>query len=309
MIGNICRRAWAVTTARIEVISSVLSHPLNRGSKGRALWDYFVWNVARFSMDSRQVVRMPEGIDLIVGRRENYATGVYVHSLPDFWEMLFFAHLLRSNDLFADVGANVGMYSLWVARTTGARVIAVEPVAETYGNLRKNIRLNELDALIEPMNTGVGDLPGEFYMSESKGGMNHVLQEPDEHSVAIPVRRLDDIFSGSVPVAMKMDVEGFEMRALKGATRLLQNTAFKALLIELQDRTLKRYGTSAQEVRSFLEAQGFVACIYKPIQRKLVPITAEHELNVIFVKRNDAEVATRIAEGRKIRLSNFPQGV
>jgi FkbM family methyltransferase len=309
MSDGFVKRAWDAATSRGKVISLVMSHPLNRGSKARALWDYFLWNAVRYSMDARHIVRLPEGIELIVGRRENYATAVYVHSLPDFWEMLFFAHLLRPNDLFADVGSNVGMYSLWAARTTGARAIALEPVAETYATLRKNIRLNELENVVEAVNTGVGDVAGEFFMSADQGGMNHVLLEPEAHAVAIPVRRLDDVFSGQTPVAMKMDVEGFELRALKGATALLRNTSFKALLIELQDRTLTRYGTSAQEVRSFLEAHGFAAYVYDPIKRALVPPNTEQELNVIFTRPNDADVASRLTQGRRIRLPNFPQGV
>jgi hypothetical protein len=104
-----------------------------------ALRDYALWNAVRFSMDARHVVRLPEGLEIILGKKENYGSVVYTHFLSDYAELLFLAHCLRSGDLFADVGANVGLYSVWVAGSTGARVVAPNSAASTTWSTRKTM--------------------------------------------------------------------------------------------------------------------------------------------------------------------------
>ena len=145
---------------RWSVLKEVWSHPINRGSRLLALRDYALWNAVRFSMDARHVVRLPEGLEIILGKKENYGSVVYTHFLSDYAELLFLAHCLRSGDLFADVGANVGLYSVWVGGSTGARVVAFEPNPTTFLALNQNIRLNDLGALIEAHQFAIGDVSG-----------------------------------------------------------------------------------------------------------------------------------------------------
>jgi FkbM family methyltransferase len=58
--------------------------------------------------------------------------------------MMAWRRILKPGDLFVDVGANVGAYTLW-AIDCEARVIAVEPNAETAERLRRNIALNSFE--------------------------------------------------------------------------------------------------------------------------------------------------------------------
>ncbi|MGD0476246.1 MAG: FkbM family methyltransferase [Candidatus Velthaea sp.] len=291
-------------------MSSVLRHPLNRGGKLQALRDYVFWNAARFTLDAEFVLHMPEGIDLLLGREQNYATSIYVHSLPDFAEMLFLSHLLREAELFADVGANVGMYSTWAAGSAGANVVAIEPVPLTFAGLTKNIRLNGLESLIDPLQVAVGESPGHANMSSSEGGLNHVLEHavrPD--SILASVMRLDDIFADKCPFAMKLDVEGFELRALSGARTILADVNLRAIIIELKNLHLNCYGTNVREVRQLLMANGFFPHRYDPFTRRVEPLTEHQETNEIFIRRNDAEVADRLSSARRIVLPGFSSGV
>jgi hypothetical protein len=93
---------------RAAVIGSVLKHPLDRGSKLGAQ-DYAIWNMARFLMDARIVVNLAEGLEIILSTKENYGSAVYARGIADYSEMLFLAHLIQKDDLFVDVGGNVGM--------------------------------------------------------------------------------------------------------------------------------------------------------------------------------------------------------
>ena len=83
-----------------------------RHKVSKAIRDYLVWNSARFWMDAKHLVSLIDTIDIIPGKKENYGSAVYAHGVSDFSQMLFLAHLLRTDDLFLDVGANAGMYSV-----------------------------------------------------------------------------------------------------------------------------------------------------------------------------------------------------
>jgi FkbM family methyltransferase len=314
MMPSLAIRAKTFARERSKVISDVWNHPLNRGGKILALRDYVLWNAVRFSMDSRHVVRLPKGMEIIVGPSENYGSAVYVHSLPDFGEMLLLCHLLRAGDTFVDVGANVGLYSIWVSGATGARTLAMEPVPSTFELLRKNIRLNDLDALIEPLRIAVGEHSAEVLMTSQYGGMNRVLQGSGMADVAGALRTslapLDDILDGRCPVAMKIDVEGFELQVLRGAASTLRDSGLKAIVIEMQEPTLNRYATSEFEVRSVLEECGFSAVVYDPFERSLSPApAARRSFNEIFVRTGDTAIAERLASSGKVALRGYPAGI
>lgn len=303
--------AWV--RARCEVLERTYCHPLNRGSKARALRDYFVWNAARFSLDARFVLNLPENLKIIVGREENYGTSVYVHSLHDFNEMLFLAHILRPEDTFADIGANVGLYSVWVSGATGATSVAVEPVPQTYELLRQNVRLNDLSQKIETRPVAVADKPGKVTMDVgSCSGTNHVVFALGHDTMSIPSDTLERILGSTVPYAMKIDVEGFELRVLQGAVRTMREQGLHIIVIELQDVTLSKYDANMQEVRTFIEGFGFRAYTYDPRKRALSEMIAgrdsSYDSNVIFARDLD-DIRGRLDSGRKIMSPLFPEGI
>lgn len=309
VILSSARRAARFAYGRAKVVSNMWSHPLNRGGKVQAVRDYVVWNAARYSMDARHIVRLPEGLEIIVGRKEKYGTAVYVHSLPDFDEMLFLAHLLQRDELFADVGANGGMYSVWVSGTAGAKSVAMEPVPSTYATLCQNVRLNNLESLVEPKQVAAGSISGDVLMSSGDGSMNHIVQGNVAGAIRTPVARLDDILGGKIPTAMKVDVEGFELQALRGAIGMLRDAKLKAIVLELQDWALARYGASEREVTSLLEDHGFRAHAYDPFTRRLSPLARHRGVNVIFVRDDAGDTARRLSSSRKVQLVSIPGGV
>ncbi len=302
--------AWV--RGRYGVLERTYRHPLNRGSRLRALRDYFLWNAARFSLDARFVLNLPENLKIIVGRQENYGTSVYVHSLHDFNEMLFLAHVLRAEDTFADIGANVGLYSVWVSGSTGATSVAVEPVRKTYELLCQNVRLNDLSQKIETRRVAVADKPGEVTMDVGHSGTNHVVFAPGHDTMSIPSDTLEGILGNTVPYAMKIDVEGFELRVLHGAAKTMKEQGLHVIVIELQDVTLSKYGADTQKVSTYIEEFGFRAYTYDPRKRALsemiVDRDSSHDLNIIFARDLD-DIRGRLASGRKIISPLFPEGI
>lgn len=137
--------------------------------------------------------------------------------------------LMPPGGCFLDVGANVGWYSILIAKAVeGACVHAFEPIPSTYKSLQRNIALNGVEE-IHPYNFALGDEEQflEFYFhpenSDSASSVN-ILERPDVQKLVVPVHKLDDVVaSGNLNVDfLKCDVEGAELLVLRGALHTIE---------------------------------------------------------------------------------------
>jgi FkbM family methyltransferase len=157
------------------------------------------------------------------------------------------AGFARDNVLI-DVGANVGMYTIWAARSRGVRVYAFEPEAQNFALLNRNILLNDLGNLVNAYCVAMSNVAGlsQLHLSQfMAGGSCHSLGEKVDfkHAPMQPVysqgcvsARLDDLVaSGEIaePDHIKIDVDGFEPKVIAGARRILEGARLRSLLIEV----------------------------------------------------------------------------
>ncbi len=189
-----------------------------------------------------------------------YACGCYY----DVEGTAVVAQLVRSGDLFVDVGANVGFMSLLAARQVGptGRVVSFEPNPRLVERLRHAARANGLEHMqIEAC--ALGDAPGEARLDLSNHSGTASLRQASRDGVTVPVRLGDEALLPHLdalpdaPLFVKVDVEGFEHRVLKGLARTLARRD-AALLVEVTDRWLHEAGTSAVALLDELAALGFV---------------------------------------------------
>jgi FkbM family methyltransferase len=137
---------------------------------------------------------------------------------------------LRPGMVFYDLGANIGLFSLIAARLVGAggRVFSFEPDAEVAARLRRNIELNGfsnitvVEAAIWSANTNVRFVASDA--SSPERGTGKLLADEDQaDGTRVRCIALDDfIQTAPPPDAIKCDVEGAELEALRGAKRLLE---------------------------------------------------------------------------------------
>jgi FkbM family methyltransferase len=170
---------------------------------------------------------------------------------------------LRPNDLFIDVGANVGLYSLF-AFDCEANVIAFEPDEESRARLRENAALNNA-VTIEIRSEAVADRPGEMHFTQGLGLMNQlVLREPGFSTVCVRVITLDEVIGARVVAGLKVDVEGAERLVLEGATRALSSHRIKLIQLEWNPYSEKLLGEDRTPVAELLRLHGYR--LFRPTQ-------------------------------------------
>lgn len=157
----------------------------------------------------------------------------------------FLASLLRPGDGVVEVGANIGVHTVGLARTVGAagRVVAVEAQPAIFRVLCANLALNALFN-VTPHACGCSDrrdtliAPAVDYGSAAPHNSGGVSLAADGAGIPVPVSPLDELVD-ELPGfrLLKIDVEGMEREVLQGARRLIGE--YRPLLYVENDRVEK----------------------------------------------------------------------
>jgi FkbM family methyltransferase len=151
-------------------------------------------------------------------------------------------------DTLLDIGANVGMYSIFAAQTRGARVFAFEPESQNYAILNRNIHLNGLSQRVSAYCAALSDRAGFSHLHLSMfipGASCHSYGAPLDHDNRPVVSHfaqgciattVDDLVaSGAMPVPahIKIDVDGLEHMVVAGARATLADRGVRSVLVEI----------------------------------------------------------------------------
>ena len=203
-----------MSTAR-PVVRYVWEHPSNRGARVRAM--------------GRAVYGNP----------------------PDWAEMLTWKRLIRPGDLFVDVGANVGAYSVYLAEL-GATVEAIEPHPDAVARLRENVELN--GAEVRGHEAVAAPQAGTAFITADRDDMNHVVPAG---GLEVPALTLDDLLDGRHARGVKIDDEGFEREVLVGAVESRRTHRIDALQLEWNSGSLAVLGEDRGPVADLLRSRGY----------------------------------------------------
>ncbi|TZF87297.1 FkbM family methyltransferase [Cognatilysobacter lacus] len=283
----------------LTVLRFVVTHRANTGHRLQALWRLVRWQIASRLVNGDIVYAWVNGSKFLVRSGENGLTGNIYVGLQEFDDMAFVLHMLRPGDLFVDVGANVGSYSILACAVAGAHGCAVEPVPATFERLVENMRINHLDEAVQCVNAGLGSEPGTLRFSSDMGVCNRALASSDTRPGVVEVQgiTLDALLAGRSPRLIKIDVEGYESAVLAGADATLRDPYLQAVIMELNGSGAQ-FGFDESKLFGLMVSHGFQPCAYVPAERRLVDAHgpgATASDNTIFVRDIDA-VRNRLRE-------------
>ena len=188
----------------------------------------------------------------------------------------------ESGEILIDIGANVGMYTIWAAKTRGVRVFAFEPESQNYALLYKNIVLNDLSKQVIAYCAALSD-ESKFSLlhlsSFQTGGSCHSFGEKVDFKLeqresktsqgCISVTLDELVAKGVVPMPhhIKIDVDGLEHKVLSGSRDVLADKRLRSVLIEIntnlevhrkiiEDMAELGFSYSATQVAQALRVEG-----------------------------------------------------
>jgi FkbM family methyltransferase len=246
----------------------------------------------RFELD------LAEGIDL----------AMYLGGAFEFDTYRALRRLIKEGDTVLDVGANAGIHTLPLARMVGARgtVIAFEPTNAAFRRLVRNLELNpDLSGRVKPVmayldDRGRGDAaPREFYASWR---LDIARGQHPKHFGSLEVAGNArawtlDAYSSAMAInrvaVMKLDVDGFEYKVLRGGVGLLARDR-PAIVAEVCPYALEEQGSSAEEMLGLLTSLGY--SFYD--ERTLQSLSGDPKIIAASVKRNSSINIVALAGSR-----------
>jgi FkbM family methyltransferase len=174
---------------------------------------------------------------------------------------------MEENEIFVDVGANAGAYTLMIAnnyKDKGVRVISIEAHPENYKALCRNIHLNKFRN-VKTINKAASDHDGIISLYERSHDGSRVDTElysisnttvldrtnvihPEGRSLQLECDTLDNMLADQRADVMKMDIEAAEVLALKGAANTLRK--MRKLIVEI-------HGGNRPIIEQILREHGF----------------------------------------------------
>lgn len=287
----------------INVILNIYRHPFNKNAKIKAILRFLNWQLFSRLTNYTIIYPITHRCKMLVQRGMTGVTGCIYNGLLEFEDMIFMLHFLRETDLFVDVGANVGVYTILASTEIGSKVITIEPISKTYNLLNLNILLNNVQKNVTSLNIGVGEKKDKLYFSSTQDTVNHVLTDYEINSITseyVFVEKLDDILEDRIPILIKIDVEGFETNVINGADKILSNFNLKAIIIELNGSGSK-YGFNDNLLHNKILSYGFNCYEYHPYDRELFKIENHGKFNTIYLRDIDF-IKSRIMNSRKINI-------
>lgn len=214
------------------------------------------------------IIKWHNGIKILAYPQVETCLALFVTGYYEPNEFSYLNGLLGPGMVFIDIGANLGLYSLFASTLVGKHgtVLAIEPSEREFQRLKANLELNP-GSNISPMQLGLSNQSSERHLriaDEVHSGHNTfgdfayagVRQEGQQRA---RVQRLDDVVrkAGLKRVdVIKMDAEGHELFVLEGAVETI-NRFKPTLFVELVDRSLSLQGCTSDQVWDFLIRNGY----------------------------------------------------
>ena len=171
--------------------------------------------------------------------------------------------LVKPGMTAVDVGANLGLYSLLLAGLVGpaGRVISFEPDPELFSLLRANCGANEA-AHVEAHHLALGSASDRMVLNRLtlNSGDNHLGpagRTAFRRPLEVEVEPLDKLMPGLRPDFVKVDVQGWELKVLRGMESTLRSASNAGIYLELWPDGLRRAGDGPAELYGFVRGIGF----------------------------------------------------
>jgi FkbM family methyltransferase len=199
----------------------------------------------------------------------------------DAFEIELLKKYIKPGDTILDIGANIGFYAKILSELTGptGKVYCFEPDKTNFRHLQKNVS-GQTNIILNNKAVGPKNELLKIYTSKDLN-VDHRTYKPEEfdEEIEIPSVSIDSYLVNEKTIDfIKMDIQGFELEALKGMIKTLEQNKSVRLISEFWPYGLKRAGSSETELYEFLRNMGFNCFLLE--RNVLSPLTREKVIDL-----------------------------
>ncbi len=201
-------------------------------------------------------------------------------------------NFIKKDWIICDIGAYIGYHTTLFSKLTGenGKIISVEPEPNNYKLLKKNIRLNNLNN-VTTYSIAISDKKGKgiIYSPNENAPDSRIFKVPGEnrHETKVKTDTLDNLLRKEKKINLiKIDIQGWEERALKGAGKTFKKNKDIYLITEFQPSLLSKAGTDSKKYLKMISKFGFKIYLIDEKKQKLKRIKKLENL-IEITKKTD----------------------
>ena len=205
----------------------------------------------------------------------------------------FIWNYLKKNDIFIDIGANIGTTTLEASKKIGinGKIFSFEPTPKIFKFLQGNILLNKCKN-VELFNFALGSKSTHIYFSDIYADESNCVQQ-NNIGIKVKMKTLDEIIPNEININLiKIDVVGYEKFVFIGATKILENTS--CIHLPAIAKLYKKYNYDYKEIFDLLKQQKFSMCaVFTPNILTVLPDDFEPKIGDYIAIKNIDEFLER----------------
>ena len=253
---------------------------------GRGLTKYsFIRKVKDYSLSNLQTDYAEVFGNKLFLNKKGLALSISHYGTYEELESKIMEEKIEMGNIVVDVGANIGLHTLNMARIVGntGQVFAFEPDPSNFEILKKNVKINNYRNIILEQKA-VGDKHGRttLYQSDHPGKHRIFPQtEQAKSQVQVELTNLDNYFDFDMIDKInfiKIDVEGLEFSVLKGMKNILKNSKKIKILFEFMPENTMEAGFTPIELLNYLTSNDFKLYCIDDKTKKLLYVSNNEEI-------------------------------
>ncbi|MBL76907.1 MAG: hypothetical protein CL763_08305 [Chloroflexi bacterium] len=281
------------------IITRILFRLYQKGKKlfgGKGLTRYsFVRKIKNYSLANLQTDYAEVFGNKLFLNKKGLALAISHYGTYEELEAKIMEEKIKAGSIVVDVGANIGLHTLNMARITNidGKVFAFEPDPSNFKILEKNIQMNNYENIVsEQKAVGQGHGETTLYQSDHPG-MHRIYpqSEKSKGEIQVELTNLDKYFNdlGLTDQIdfIKIDVEGFEFSVLKGMKEILENNKQIKILFEFMPENVLEADFSPIELLDYLSSFNFkIHCIDEKT-KELIHVSNNEEIIKLCSSQNN----------------------